>query len=79
MEERFIEVIKSVNSDILESCSRNLIDDGLLDSLGVMMLVSKLEETYGVDFDPEDIMPENFVNINTIYGLVLKYMKSNIN
>lgn len=43
-----------------------LLLSGLLDSLGVMALVSFIEETRGTRIPPEDVTLENFTSIKTI-------------
>jgi acyl carrier protein len=47
-----------------------LIDDGLLDSLTLMHLLSFLEDSFGIVVAPEDIVPENFETIPLIAALV---------
>ena len=49
-----------------------LIDSGILDSLGILKLLSFLDEEYGIDLSSAEIKPENFVNIQTISELVEK-------
>ena len=48
----------------------DLLGSGLLDSMGVMRLVSFLEETFQVKVPPEDIVIENFINVNAITNYV---------
>ena len=44
----------------------NLLLSGLIDSLGVMMLVQFIEERFQIDIPPEDVTMEHFLSINTI-------------
>lgn len=44
----------------------NLLLSGLIDSLGVMMLVQFIEERFQIDVPPEDVTMEHFLSINTI-------------
>jgi acyl carrier protein len=48
----------------------DLLDQGILDSLGVMKLVIFLEKTFGIEVADEDIVPENFQTLNTIARFV---------
>lgn len=50
----------------------NLIDAGILDSLGIMKLILFLEETFSVKITDEDLIPEHFESIQTIQFLVKK-------
>ena len=37
-----------------------LLDSGLLDSLGIVSVISTLQDTYVIDFPPEVLAPETF-------------------
>ena len=76
MDERFKNVLNEVKPEILENEDVDLVEEGILDSLVIMMLVSQLESVYSFYIDPEDIVPENFENVNKIWELVEKYQNN---
>ncbi len=45
---------------------QSFLDLGVLDSTGVIELVSFLEETYGIQVDDEEMIPENLDSLNNI-------------
>lgn len=47
-----------------------LIDNDVIDSLGIFQTVTHLEETEGVEVADEDLVPENFASIRAIASLV---------
>lgn len=47
-----------------------LIENGLLDSLGVLDVVTFLEEEFHISVDDEDLTPDNFQSVNTISEFV---------
>ena len=47
-----------------------LIDDGILDSLNIVMLVGELNEACDISIGAEDLAPENFNSAKAIYALV---------
>lgn len=47
-----------------------LIDNGIIDSLGVMKLVSYLEDKFAITVSPDDLVPENFETPKLITALV---------
>ena len=49
---------------------KHLIDDGILDSLNIVMLVGELNEAFDISIGAEDLMPENFNSVEAIYALV---------
>jgi acyl carrier protein len=54
----------------------DLLDQGILDSLGVMKLVVFLEKTFSIEVADEDIVPENFQNLNMIAKFVEQKMQN---
>ena len=51
----------------------NLLDTQILDSLGIAQLVAGLEANFNIEFDAEDIVPENFMTIVQIQKFIKKY------
>ena len=52
------------------SSSDSLLEAGVIDSTGVMELVGFLEETYGIQVDDQDLLPENLDSIENIVRYV---------
>lgn len=52
------------------SSSQSLLDAGVIDSTGVLELVSFLEKTYRIRIDDEDLVPENLDCISSIARFV---------
>jgi len=48
------------------SKEENLFENGFLDSMGVLEIISLIEEMSGKDFNPELFIMENFQTINAI-------------
>jgi len=44
----------------------SFLDEGIIDSTGVLELVSFVEETYAIRIDDEDLIPENLDSINNV-------------
>lgn len=47
-----------------------LIDDGILDSLNIVMLVGELNDAFHISIGADDLTPENFNSLQAIYSLV---------
>lgn len=77
MENEILEILQGLHDDFKEKflVSRNFVTDELLDSFDIISLISILEEKYQINIDAFDIVPENFVNIDTIKELVRKSKK----
>jgi acyl carrier protein len=52
--------------------SDSLIDSGIVDSLGILDLVSFLEGEFGLQVSDDELLPENFQTIECIATLVKK-------
>jgi acyl carrier protein len=53
----------------------NLLASGVLDSMGIVGLITYLEEKLQIALEPEDITEENFATLETIAALVQKKIK----
>ena len=49
-----------------------LVESGILDSLGILKLMSFLDEELEIDISANEIKPGNFVNLRTICALIGK-------
>ena len=47
-----------------------LLDSGLIDSAGILELVTFIETQFNVEVVDEDIIPDNFENINQIVSFI---------
>jgi len=48
----------------------DLIQEGIVDSMGVLQIVNFIEQTYGSQVADDEITVENFRTINSIAGLI---------
>jgi acyl carrier protein len=66
------------NNFLLGSELRNLNDDdsffkkGIIDSTGVLELVSFVEATFGIKVEDEELMPDNFDSVNKVVIFITK-------
>lgn len=72
MEEKILEICKSVNGSI-DYTSEKLIDDKLMDSVTLISIISELSDEFDVSIPYEEIVPENFNSIKAMAELVEKY------
>lgn len=48
----------------------SLFDNGILDSTGVLELVGYIEETFGIQVDDTELVPENFDSVDNISAYI---------
>lgn len=52
----------------------SFLDSGIIDSTGILELVTFLEETYNIQIEDDELVPENLDNLNN----VAKYLEQKI-
>lgn len=73
MRERVMALLAENYPDIDFECSEELVDDGILDSLTIVGIISDLSMEFGVVIPYEDIVPENFNSVDAMAALIQKY------
>jgi acyl carrier protein len=58
------------------SADENLLATGLIDSIGILKLVTFLEERFGFQADDDDLVPENFMTMKLIRDFVERKKKA---
>ena len=71
--ESVIAILKQIRPEFEFSGVDDFFASGMLDSFDLTTLISALEERYGIVLDGEDIVPENFCNVEAIVRLMAKY------
>jgi acyl carrier protein len=52
----------------------SFIEGGIIDSTGILELVAFLEETFGLRFEDEELIPENLDSIANVVNFLKKKM-----
>jgi acyl carrier protein len=52
----------------------SLLDEGVIDSTGILELVSFLEEEFGISVEDEEILPENLDSIKNVVAYLERKM-----
>jgi len=63
------------NDDGLSDDS-SFLEEGIIDSTGILELVSFIEEEFGITVDDEDLIPENLDSINNVANYLTKKLGS---
>lgn len=70
--EQLIEILEGVRPDLDFEIENALVDDGVLDSFDIISIVGEINDTFGVEIDVVDLLPENFNSAEAIYDLIKK-------
>ncbi len=68
--EKLLEILTDLHSDVDFESETNLIDDGILDSMDIISLITEISEEYDVTITAKDIIPANFNSAKALYALI---------
>ena len=70
--EKLLELLRELHDDVDYENEDSLVDDGILDSLDTVTLVTEINERFDVSIPAEEIIPENFNSAKALWELILK-------
>lgn len=70
--EKLLELLKNIRPDVDFENETSLIDDGVLDSFDVVSIISELDDEFGVQVKINELDPENFNSVESIWEMVQK-------
>ena len=70
MRKQIMEILTEICPGVDFENEKALIDDGLIDSLDIVAVVTELMETFDVELGVDDLTPENFNSVEAIEELI---------
>ena len=70
MRKQIMEILTEICPGIDFENEKALIDDGLIDSLDIVAVVTELMEAFDVELGVDDLTPENFNSVEAIEELI---------
>ena len=74
--EELLTILNDVDDSIDWEHEEGLIDNRILDSLGVISLVAELDETFDIEIEASEIIPQNFNSVQAIYAMVKRLQEN---
>ncbi len=68
--EKLIAILTSLHPDVDFTTTTDLVDEGILDSLDIVTLVTEIDATFDVTIPAEEIVPENFNSVDALMALI---------
>ena len=68
--EEFLKLLKKIKPNVDFTNEQALVDDGLLESLDIISIISEVAEVYGVLIPSDEIIPDNFNSAEAMYELI---------
>ena len=70
MEEKILAMLKDINPYVDIKRTSSLIEEEILDSMGLLLLITDLEKEYQIELSLDDLQEEDFENLGSIVALV---------
>ena len=67
---KLIDILSDIVPDVDFETEEALIDDGLLESLDIVSIVSEIMVQFDVEISVDDLLPENFNSADAILALI---------
>ena len=68
--EKLIEIMQNLHPDVDFETYDGLVDDGILDSLDIVTLITDINDAFDVSIPAEEILPENFNSAAALWELI---------
>lgn len=72
IKETVIRILSDLHPDVDFTTNETLVDDGVLDSLDIVSLISEIAAELDITIPPEEIIPENFNSASALAELLLR-------
>ena len=68
--DELLELLEDIKPTVDFRTCTGPIDDGYLDSFDILSIVSELNDAFGIEISPVDIVPENFNSAQALWNMV---------
>lgn len=70
--EELLNILKELHEDVDFETEEGLVDEGILDSLDIVTLITEINDAFDISIPAEEIIPENFNSAAAIWSLIEK-------
>lgn len=74
MEEKILTILRDINPYVDIDRTSELIEEEILDSMGLLLLITELEKEYQIEISLDDLQADDFENLDNIVALVKRYL-----
>ena len=70
--EQLLNILKELHADVDFETEEGLVDEGILDSLDIVTLITEINDAFDISIPAEEIIPDNFNSAAAIWALIEK-------
>ena len=67
-----IEILTELHSDVDFTTEEGLVENGVLNSLDIVSLITEISDRFDVQIPAEEILPENFDSAAALWALITR-------
>ena len=67
-----IEILNELHDDVDFENTTGLVEDGILNSLDIVALITEIADRFDVQIPAEEILPENFDSAEALWALITR-------
>ena len=67
-----IDILTELHDDVDFATETGLIENGILNSLDIVTLITEINDRFNVQIPAEEIMPENFDSTEALWALICR-------
>lgn len=68
--DELLQVLKRALPNVDWETDKLLVDDGVIDSMDVVAVISEITDEYDIEIPSEEMEPENFNSVQAIYNMI---------
>ena len=70
--EKLLDILRELHPETDFETETRLVDGGILASVDIVLLITRIEEEFDVVIPAKDIVPEHFNSVKALYTLIEK-------
>ena len=74
--EELLEILQDIDDSVDYENETALIDDHILDSFGIITLISEIEEKFDIEVDAAEMTPENFNSAAAMWKMIQRLQEN---
>jgi acyl carrier protein len=74
--EEILKILEEIKPNVDFAAEEDLVGSRILDSLSIMRLMAALNDEFDIELTVEDLIPENFVTVQSIYDMVTRIQEA---
>lgn len=72
MKDKVVQILLDAGLEVEQVKEKDFVEEEIIDSIMMAEIIIGVEDAFGIEINPEDIVPDNFRNVESIVNLVKK-------